>query len=432
MPEKPAAKPVKPVKSAKDVINAMYASGAAKLPDPTQTKKSPIRAPRPARASLKAAPSINPTTHPSPTTTTAPKPVVRPEVSTSLKLNPKKPTIVRPPRVVVAPRKMMDLRPAKGSTQLAISAIKKAAASATPKKPTKPPVSPAPHPSAHPAASGQRLMDDVRRPASVATAAPSPTPVETLQTVAERLDRSEKKTRLRPLDSIKNRFRPAPRGFSAREADQIRPLNSQEYYNPDFEPTAAPTPTPTPERETIHLYGMTEGADTFASAPDLIEPDQTSSDDTNLGVIEDYHPTSSPNTAPTPAPTSHSAKPTAPDNNRYALGGQSPFFLKSITVEKRPLSDAPVVRRPSESSVYSAQNLSEDTSAKNSYAKKSKKFLKSKTVHPSKASDSALNTRPTVIVPARRRSHAPLFVLLIVTVILGAVVGAAVYLFLFQ
>lgn len=450
MPESSAPKPVK---SAKDVINAIYANrGAAQ---PVQAK-NPIHAPRPAAtSSVKATPRVKvakSTTQPTTVKSSiaAEKPVVQPEVKTSLKLSPKKPTIVRPPRpATTGQRKSMDLRPAKGNTQLAISAIKKAASDVTgqakPKSAAKPAVITAKKPTARPSTTGKttatgtkppvprpagpRRMDDIRRPAPVNIPSPAPSaPAETLQTVAERLNRSEKRARLRPLDSIKNRFRPAPKGYSAREADQIRKVKPEGYHNPDF------TPEPEPTKPAVHLYGMTEGPDTFASAPDLIEPDQTVTDSTGLGVIEDYHSTDLldlpvPEESPEAKPSKKSKK-SAPDNNRYALGGQSPF-LRSVNVEKRPLSDDPVMRHPSsENPVYGGQDLAGKSSGKNIYPKKSKKF--SKTVQPSKPSDSALSSRPTVIVPARRRSHAPLFILLIVTVILGAVVGAAVYLFLFQ
>lgn len=43
-----------------------------------------------------------------------------------------------------------------------------------------------------------------------------------------------------------------------------------------------------------------------------------------------------------------------------------------------------------------------------------------------------LPARPTVIVPSSRRSKAPLFFLIMVTILLGAAVGGAVYLCFFQ
>lgn len=108
------------------------------------------------------------------------------------------------------------------------------------------------------------------------------------------------------------------------------------------------------------------------------------------------------------------------DNNRYALGGQSPF-LKSVNVEKRPLSDnsAPSYTKIARPVI---DEKSSKSGRKNVYAKKKSK------------SDvrQELPQRPTVIVPASRRSKVPLFFLVLFTIILGAVVGAAAYLCFFQ
>lgn len=100
----------------------------------------------------------------------------------------------------------------------------------------------------------------------------------------------------------------------------------------------------------------------------------------------------------------------------YASVDQSPF-LKSVTVEKRPLSDnsAPTpISLP-----RTAEPKPEKASRKNTYQKK----IETK---------AELPARPTVIVPSSRRSKAPLFFLIIFTIILGAAVGAAVYLCFFQ
>lgn len=99
----------------------------------------------------------------------------------------------------------------------------------------------------------------------------------------------------------------------------------------------------------------------------------------------------------------------------YASADKSPF-LKSVTVEKRPLSDSSA---PTPISLpHAAEAKPEKTSRKNTY---------SKNVEPAD-----LPSRPTVIVPSSRRSKAPLFFLILFTIILGAAVGAAVYLCFFQ
>ena len=99
---------------------------------------------------------------------------------------------------------------------------------------------------------------------------------------------------------------------------------------------------------------------------------------------------------------------TSLNNTRYALGERSPFFLQSVSVEKRPLSSG----RPS----------ARTTARKNVYPKKP-------TPKPEKAPKPSL---PTIVVPDSHRSKAPLIALIIFTILLGALVGAAAYLFFFQ
>ncbi len=104
---------------------------------------------------------------------------------------------------------------------------------------------------------------------------------------------------------------------------------------------------------------------------------------------------SAPKTTPKATKTP-SAKPKS-----TKLGARSPFFLNSVNVEKRPLSPKSAPAR------------------KNIYAKK-----------PAKAPDAP--TRPTVIVPSSQQSKAPIFFLILLTVILGTAVGAVAYLCFFQ
>lgn len=101
----------------------------------------------------------------------------------------------------------------------------------------------------------------------------------------------------------------------------------------------------------------------------------------------------------------------------YAPNGESPF-LKSVSVEKRPLSDNSAVHAASETYASDAK-----PSRKNQYAKKTAKAAERR---------ADLPARPTVIIPSSRRSKAPLFFLILLTIILGATVGAAVYLCFFQ
>ncbi len=226
-----------------------------------------------------------------------------------------------------------------------------------------------------------------------------------------------------PADSVKRRFRLAPKGFAAKKPEQARPARRKfmSFSNPDY---TVPVPKSTPA---IEIYGMTEPTPKEASEKD------------GLGVVEDYRPanpdnpamgTSASNHASSHSPIDEPAAKSTPDNNRYALGGQSPFFLKSVSVEKRPLSDAPTRRTDTISPIYT--DLGDEVPRKNVYdgksASKSAKSQKST----KKTNPRDLPQRPTVIIPSNRRSHTPLFLLLILTVILGAAVGAAVYFFFFQ
>lgn len=165
----------------------------------------------------------------------------------------------------------------------------------------------------------------------------------------------------------------------------------------------------------------------------------------------------------------------APDNNRYTLGGQSPF-IKSVNVEKRPLSDnispnAPLRPASYERAVLVQSDAIMPGDANNKLSKKDRKAAAKAEKAARKHKDSKpepavparrevakseervgrknrydkktvkknrinprpeMPTRPTVIVPSSRRSKAPLFFLIMVTILLGAAVGGAVYLCFFQ
>ena len=139
-----------------------------------------------------------------------------------------------------------------------------------------------------------------------------------------------------------------------------------------------------------------------------------------LGVVEDYHPQGDvAGLGLNENKVAQGSGKASPDNNKYALGGQSPFFLKSVRVEKRPLSDGPAKTKGDVEGTLYERPSTEPIAGKNIYEKR-----------PSKKQ--SLPTKPTVIIPASRRSKAPLILLLLITVILGAAVGAFVYLFFFS
>lgn len=490
----PQESSAQPIRSAKDAINAMYSSNSTHrlsdyLATSTQSMKTSSKQSSPASKSASSMhrhsteprriESVRPSAASLLKTAGGQTKALRP-VRTSLKLAPKKPPLTAPPSSLRAekatlPAAQRPIRPRKGQISLsreltnrksisgvrkvtdiktaaAINTIKAAATTATSSKApasakaTTKSATPKPT-SAKAAAAGsngrQRVFQDVIRPARPSTAlsdSSSTKHSEESATTSKTAKKSKTKTpkakTSKPLDSIKNRFRLAPKGYAAAnasEADKGRPYRVEDFMNPSH-------PVKEAVKETIHFYGMTDGpepaSDTYLSeVPLWANPDSATApaNEGDLGVVEDFRPQTATSNAQTAPDHSHSVQTplSAPDNSRYALGGDSPFFLKSVTVEKRPLSDGPTrLSQETENPIYAAQHLdSPAKSRKNVYDKKSskpaKKASKTKKTAPK-------NTEPTVIIPARRRSHGALFLLLLITVILGAVVGAAAYLFLFQ
>ncbi len=404
---------------------------------------------------------------------TRPEPIIR----TSLKLGPKKPPIVMNARSAMnqqarssGVRRVIDpqMRPRKGQTRLmqdmvrrpaaaqsqnastnqsvhnkaAINTIKAAASAVTQNTVVKR----APRPT------GTRVFQDVIRPTRPVASALSEASTGEVATVSAKSPikkpKVQKSSKLRPLDSIKNRFRPAPKGYSASTPDRARPNRPHQladYQSPSHpatteaassksQPSKSTSPQPdsifAQTKEAIHFYGMTEGPEKPANSPAWHMSDVNSQNilqNAGLGIVEDYQ--SQGDSAIDQQINEAKANQSTPDNNRYALGSQSPFFLKSVKVEKRPLSDSsPFRSQEPENPIYSAQEL-EQTSKKNIYEKQAspKAAHKSKKSQPTKTS-----SRPTVIIPSRRRSHTPMVALLIVTIILGAIVGGAAYIFFFQ
>lgn len=214
--------------------------------------------------------------------------------------------------------------------------------------------------------------------------------------------------------------------------------------------------------KSIDIYGMIETPEPTTPPPRPAPRQKLPAD--QLGVVEDYHPPvrppqdaaadafedapraavqntpraatkpasqATPKSAPAAAPAPEvepSFEPKVPDNNRYALGERSPFFLKTVNVEKRPLSEGPVrnarptVDRLGTQPDFSAEpEPTRDKKRKNVYKKRK-----------NKPAPRDLPTRPTVIIPNSRRSKLPLFFLILLTILLGAIVGAVAYLCFFQ
>lgn len=400
---------------------------------------------------------------------------VVPVVRTSLKLAPKPkkpPVVIQPKTIARSPSRSIDgasranqnggLRPAKGKiavraaagnttataaasssaksavhaassasvdTALTVAFIQKATAAAL--KVNQPPVL---KPKASRPAKAGRMMDVAPRPSQGLMSAPSHSSPS-----ASRLPREEQniytqrasKSVAKPFRSVKERFRPAPRGFSAARPSQARAEVFADFSNPDHPIKAQHLSLPAPS--SVDIYAEN---DTTVPAAKVQSKKNA---EVGLGVVRDYRPAGdrieNSHFTETSVADGHGAA--APDNNRYALGGQSPFFLKTVQVEKRPLSDGPKrSQTTSAGTVYAAPQF-EDKKGKNGYDKKSAKKAKTKTkAKPAKSPKKPLRqdipTRPTVIVPPSRRSHAPLFFLLLFTIILGAAVGALSYLCFFQ
>ena len=111
--------------------------------------------------------------------------------------------------------------------------------------------------------------------------------------------------------------------------------------------------------------------------------------------------------------------PDAPDGNSYSLSGKSPF-LPNYTIDKRPLSSSvPEKKKEENFEKLSFLGVSEtsDKPRKNVYEKKEdEKKGKKKEKKPVK-----------IIDDSDKKSGLPLFVIIILTIILGAAVGAGVY-----
>lgn len=125
-----------------------------------------------------------------------------------------------------------------------------------------------------------------------------------------------------------------------------------------------------------------------------------------------------------------------PDDKHYKPVDQS-AFLRSVSVEKRPLSGG----IPSKQVSNYGQSESYQVPGKKNKASKTSKGSKPakpsrKNVYAREADDKPSRrdapSRPVVIIPSSRRSKAPLFFLILFTIVLGAAVGAAAYLCFFQ
>lgn len=112
----------------------------------------------------------------------------------------------------------------------------------------------------------------------------------------------------------------------------------------------------------------------------------------------------------------------APDNNAYSLGGKSPF-LPNYSVDKRPLSNSVPDKKDGkfEKISYLAVNdaTQESTRHKNVYKKSEKTDVKDK--------DASGDDGIEVIDDIEEKRGIPTWIIIILTIILGAATGAGVY-----
>lgn len=250
---------------------------------------------------------------------------------------------------------------------------------------------------------------------------PQPTSSEAIRNAAAEVIQSRSQAKSRP------HFRTAPKNYAT---SQPQPIAVDSSYV-----MTAPPKIDTSHHKSRVAQDMAELGMTDSSRP------KSAGDHAPIGQAQSQAVASGSGRASSEAPaiketnTSNysfsrkdSAKPV--DNNRYALGGESPF-LKTVNVEKRPLSDTPVSPRPAieRRKIETKSEPATKSGRKNVYPKKTDQTKKSRK---SKADETVAPSRPTVIIPTSHRSKLPLFFLVLFTILLGALVGAAAYLCFFQ
>ena len=162
-----------------------------------------------------------------------------------------------------------------------------------------------------------------------------------------------------------------------------------------------------------------------ATSRDLYPTVKDSASDTKKKADKQPEPREQKPLVKAQKPTAESEK--APDNNSYSLGGKSPF-LPNVSVEKRGLSSSVPEKKEShfESVSYLGVNDSSEKSHKNIYEKKDIIDLES-----DKSKKKKKDKKPVKIIDDKeKKSGIPLVVIIILTILLGAVVGTGVYLLL--
>ncbi len=219
-------------------------------------------------------------------------------------------------------------------------------------------------------------------------------------------------------------------------------------------PTAnlsSPLPaTSSDSASTAHSASSERPTASARPTPRRPKPELRSSSPDDLGVIEDYKNTGevrpkendSNSSVGLSARNLKNPKVHKAEDSRRTLGKQSPFFLKSVSVEKRPLSHetagtghiatmprgvqtGKATKSPDESVKFGAVRT---VSRRSVFGKSSSKKADKSDPH----RRDLTSIQPTVMMPSGNRSTGPLIFLVFLTVLLGAAVGAAAYLCFYQ
>lgn len=303
------------------------------------------------------------------------------------------------------------------------------------------PIEEHPKPKTTPSRLTGRRMDFVRRPAS------APLPTVKVQKKTVKISVSSHPAPMPELRSAAKTSKPTPRPMPkmkpvSRPISVIRPASKPALKptpRPVSRPTVRPVPVPEPELDVEPLMDDDElslalagFADDDADSPSLMDnlsKEATDLEDEldaldELDAISDDLEAEIADFVEEPKPMFAEKKPDAPDANKYSLGGRSPF-LSSVRVEKRPLSGFV----PDSTKTLRSEAK---TPVKNSYRAKIKQAVTK--VRDEKSDAQPPRRRETTIIstPKNHANSIGLTIAIILTIILGAAIGAVLYLVFFQ
>lgn len=304
------------------------------------------------------------------------------------------------------------------------------------------PIEEHPKPKTTPSRLAGRRMDFVRRPAS------APLPTVKVQKKTVKISVSSHPAPMPELRSAAKTSKPTPRPMpkmksASRPISVIRPASkstSKPMPRPVSRPTVRPVSEPELEPEldveplmdddelSLALAGFADDDDS-PSLMDNLSKEATDLEDEldaldELDAISDDLEAEIADFVEEPKPMFAEKKPDAPDANKYSLGGRSPF-LSSVRVEKRPLSGFV----PDSTKTLRSEAK---TPVKNSYRAKIKQAV---TKVRDEKSDAQLPRRRETTIISTPKNHANsigLTIAIILTIILGAAIGAVLYLVFFQ